>query len=165
MSRAQKLTEVINCLEMIGLQEPGVQHIVKGGNIYDLNTAGDIDYGAFCVTQRTHEVRDGWVTFRFYLFIVDKLFEDGSNKMAVQSQSISSLVDILRKFDGDSKVSFDGVPDWYLNDEYEYEATMEIHPFTQRFASECAGAYCDFDISFKIDSTCSTDPIEYDKIR
>lgn len=133
------LKEIKKYVEGIASRQHNINTVVKSGNIYDLNTLGNVEYGAFCMTQQQHTETDGWRTYNFYLFVVDRLLADGTNKIAVQSNAIEVLSNIVRTLKN--------------NDEFELTGTINYQTFTQRFASECAGAYCSISIDTPI-STC-----------
>lgn len=136
------LKEIKMLIEGIAEKQPNINTVVKSGDIYDLNTKGDVKYCAFCLTQQVHTEYDGFRTYNFYLFVVDRLLSDGKNKIAVQSAAIESLSNIINT----------------LRNQYDIEinSTITYQTFTQRFASECAGAYCSLAISVPV-SECETD--------
>ena len=130
------LFELITYINSLADNQHNVNTIVKSGNIYDLNTAGDIEYGAFCITQQPHNEVEGWRTYSFYLFMVDRLLADKSNKIEIQSAAIDTLSNIINILKN--------------NDELEVSDNVTYHTFTQRFSSECGGAYCLVNISVPI---------------
>lgn len=130
------LQEIKTYIEGIAAKQPNIHTIVKTGDIYDLNTLGDVKYGAFCCTQQPHQEENGWRTYRFYLFVVDRLLADKSNKIEVQSNAIEVLSNVVNTIKN--------------NDELELTDVITYTTFTQRFASECAGAYCMVSIDMPI---------------
>ena len=136
------LLQIITYINGLADAQPNINTIVKSGNIYDLNTAGDVEYGAFCLTQQPHNDTDGWRTYSFYLFVVDRLLADKSNKIEIQSAAMDALSNIINVLKN--------------NDELEISENVTYHTFTQRFASECAGCYALINISVPI-SDCSED--------
>ena len=127
-------------IEGIAEQQPNINTVVKSGDIYDLNTDGTIKYSAFCLTQQIHTEVDGFRTYNFYMFYVDRLLSDGRNKIAVQSAAIETLSNIINTL----KQTF----------EIEVGENINYQVFTQRFASECAGAYTSVSITVPI-SNCA----------
>lgn len=134
------LKEVIEGLNSIALSQPDVNDYVKSGNIYDINEQRNIKYSVFCVTQGTHSYNftNGYNTFNFILYYVDRLQSDGDNKVEVQSTAIETLKNIIREF----------------MKEYDVEIeTASFEVFTESFSSLCAGAYTTVSI-FVDDENC-----------
>ena len=136
------LKEIKILIEEIADKQPNINTVVKSGDIYDLNTDGSIKYSAFCATQQPHTEIDGFRTYNFYLFYVDRLLSNGQNKIAVQSSAIEVLSNIINTLKG-----------YY---EIEINNTITYQTFTQRFASECAGAYTSVAITVPI-TECATE--------
>lgn len=136
------LKEIKVLIESIAEKQPNINTIVKSGDIYELNESGNIKYGAFCATQQPHTEQGGFRNYNFYLFVVDRLVSTSTNKIAVQSNAIEVLSNIVNTLKN--------------NDELEIENTITYTTFTQRFASECAGAYCYVSISVPLNN-CFTD--------
>lgn len=130
------LNETIKYINDVAAKQPNINHIIESGNIYDLNTDGKINYSAFCLTQQPHTEVEGFRTYNFYFFYVDRLLTDNSNKIAVQSAAIETLSNIINTLRGNF--------DLEINDNINYQT------FTQRFASECAGAYTSVSITVPI---------------
>ena len=141
------LFEIKKLIERIADKQPNIHTIIKSGDIYELNTLGDVQYSAFCLTQQPHTEEDGFRTYNFYFFYVDRLLSNGKNKIAVQSTAIEVLSNIINT----------------LKEEEDLDITNMItyNTFTQRFSSECAGAYCYVSITVPI-SLCATDYYEQD---
>lgn len=123
-------------IEGIAAKQANIHTVVKSGDIYDLNTLGDVQYGAFCMTQMPHTETDQFRTYHFYLFVVDRLLADKTNKVLIQSNAIEVLSNIIREV--------------RANDELDVNETINYTTFTQRFSSECAGAYCTLSITVPI---------------
>lgn len=136
------LKEIIYEMEMIASKQPAINHIVKSGDIYDLNSDNDVRYGAFCVTQQQHTEVEGFVNFVFYLYYVDRLTSDKSNKVDIQSHGISTLSNIIRVLEN--------------NNDLEHSDII-YQPFVQRFASDCAGVYATVTITIPIEEMCGED--------
>lgn len=121
-----KLYEIINTLQQISSAQPSVNNVFEG-DVYQLNELKDIKYGAIVITQGTHRSANAFRYFRFTIFYVDRLTEDRSNKVLIQSTALDTLANIILAMD---EMGFD------FN-------SVNYHPFTQRFEAECAGAYAD----------------------
>lgn len=134
------LKEVILTINRIADSQPNVNTIIKSGDIYDLNTLGDVKYAAFCASQQPHTQDEGFITYNFYLYYVDRLLSDASNKIDIQSTGIQVLSNIMRTL------------------EYELDADFSnvvYQTFTQSFESLCAGAYVSVGITVPIESLCA----------
>lgn len=131
------LFEVFNVINKVAVQQPNINTIVNTGNIFDLNTENwQIKYGAFCVQQEEH-IQDGdFITYSFNLFFVDRLTDDRRNKLMIQSNAITTLMNIVN-----------GLRDIEILDT---DANITYQVFTERFAAECAGAYCRINITSDI---------------
>ena len=130
------LKEIIQELEEIATRQPNIHHIVKSGDIYDLNDT-DIPYAAFCATQQTHTENEGFRTYNLNLFYVDRLRDEQNDKIDIQSHSIEILDNILNTF---------------LENNYDVEITNRTFTtFTQKFLSLCAGAYVTISLSVPVD--------------
>lgn len=136
------LVEVINLLNYIAKNQPNVNGIVDSCDVYDLNKEEyQQKYAAFCVQQNTHQVSEDFTTFSFTMFYVDRLTDDKSNKIEIQSTAVeffsNFIKTVMQKFDS---LDF---------------SNGEVHPFTERFSAECAGAYMDCKVTTKNQSICA----------
>lgn len=136
------LKQIKELIEGIAEKQPNINTVVNSGDIYELNTDGNIKYRAFCLTQQVHTEVEGFRTYNFYMFVVDRLLSNGKNKIAVQSAAIETLSNIINTLRQTFEIE--------INDNINYQV------FTQRFASECAGAYTSVSITVPITS-CATD--------
>lgn len=136
------LKQIKELIEGIAEKQPNINTVVNSGDIYELNTEGNIKYRAFCLTQQVHTEVEGFRTYNFYMFVVDRLLSNGKNKIAVQSAAIETLSNIINTLRQTFEIE--------INDNINYQV------FTQRFASECAGAYTSVSITVPITS-CATD--------
>lgn len=136
------LKEIIANIEGVAGKQPNINTIVRSGDIYDLNSENNIRYSAFCATQQQHTEIGDFMNYAFYLYYVDRLTSDGSNKVDIQSHGISTLSNIIRTLKN--------------NDEYEI-GDVVYQPFTQRFESDCAGVYATITISVPLEFICGED--------
>lgn len=132
------LLDVIKKLEEVAINQPQVREIVPN-DVYKLNERADASYGVFAWTQGQHvgNVNAGTTTFVFNLFYIDRLTNDKKNKTEIQSVGIQVLNNILQCF-----AQFITVGD------------LLFQPFTERFADECAGAYCTVSLTVPNDTIC-----------
>ena len=137
------LQQVIKAFEVVASQQPSVNMIVQN-DIFRLNSKSDAKYGVFGWTQGQHSASadSSWFTYSFTFFFVDRLKNDMSNQIEVQSVGIQTLDNILRKLD---ELGF------YINSSYSFQ------PFNQRFLDECAGVFCNVSLQVPVTSLCSED--------
>ena len=135
------LFDIIRNLQAIAAQEPSVRS-VSDGDIYDcLNAAVDIKYGVFHITQDTHTTNGDLDVWGLNLFYIDRLLDNGENRLSIQSAGITILENVLRNF-------ADTFGAEYLNN-------IVYTPFTQRFKDNCAGVFCKISISTVMDNLCA----------
>lgn len=135
------LLNVINELKNTALTHPNIR-MAKDGNVYDImNTDPSIRYGAFVVTQNVHRQDEQFDHYGLTLFFIDKLQDNmESNRLQIQSFGKQVLGNIIHTF----------------CDEYDIDIpTITYHPFTQKFADECAGQYAQIELEIPIDILCA----------
>ena len=134
------LKQVIDKFNEIALKQPTISTIIPGGDIYELNKDRNVKYGVFCATQGTHtaDLDNGNTTYNFFLYYVDRLKSDESNKIEIQSTALETLKNILHTFiqETDSELS-----------------KCDFQVFTESFAAVCAGAYATISIIVE-DNNC-----------
>ena len=125
------LAQLINLVERVAKQQPSINMIVQN-DVYRINSAPTLKYGVFPWTQGQHSASiNGMTSFSFSLFYVDRLKEDASNQIEIQSVGCETIGNILRA----------------LN---EYDVEVEqytLQTFSQRFTDECAGVFCNVTLS------------------
>ena len=121
--------------------QPNVCTVVRN-DIFRLNAAPAVKYGAFAWLQNEHTTSEesGLITYNFTFFHVDRLTEDRGNEVAVQSQAIETLENILRT-----------LPDYGL-----FPSSYSFRCFNQRFSDECAGAFCNVALDAEKDTLCAS---------
>lgn len=137
------LQQVIKAFEVIASQQPSVNMIVQN-DIFRLNSKSDARYGVFGWTQGQHSTSadSSMFTYSFVFFYVDRLKNDRSNEIEVQSVGIQTLDNILRKLE-----DFD----IFVSSSYSFQT------FNQRFLDECAGVFCNVSLQVPVTSLCSED--------
>lgn len=133
------LAQFIERLKGVALAQPSVRTVVEN-DVFRLNAMPSVDYGVFAFTQGQHraDMDREIITYVFSLFYVDRLTEDATNEVEVQSVGITTLTNIIHTIADDF-----GVASWTIN------------TFNQRFADLCAGAYATVGIDVPFDFTCS----------
>ena len=125
------LSQLIQTIERVASMQPSINMIVQQ-DVFRINSAPSLKYGVFAWTQSQHSGSiNGMQTYSFSLFYVDRLKEDLSNQIEIQSVGCETIGNILRALD-----------------EYDVEVgNYTIQTFNQRFTDECAGVFCNVTLS------------------
>jgi len=144
------LQQVIKAFEVVASQQPSVNMIVQN-DIFRLNSKSDARYGVFGWTQGQHSTSadSSMFTYSFTFFYVDRLKNDRSNEIEVQSVGIQTLDNVLRKLDDIGM---------FVNSSYSFQT------FNQRFLDECAGVFCNVSLQVPVSSMCSESFADYLKM-
>lgn len=134
------LYTVIETIKMLALKHPNINSAYEG-NIYDIMNANPGQkYASVVLTQQQHTQDDIYEHYNFNIFYVDRLvgnMED--NRLQIQSTGKNMLSNIIKAF----------------CEEFDAECdTINFHTFTERFADECAGAYCTITIDMVKEINC-----------
>lgn len=134
------LVELIKTMEVVASHQPSVNMVVEN-DIFRLNAKSDARYGVFAFTQGQHtaSVGSSLITYAFTLFYVDRLTNDRSNQIEIQSVGIQTLDNIIRRLD-DIGISAD--------------TGYTFQVFNQRFLDECAGVFCNVSLTVPAGSLC-----------
>jgi len=134
------LLETINAMEVIASKQPSIKMVVEN-DIFRLNAKADARYGVFAFTQGQHttSVDSNLITYAFTLFYVDRLKNNRSNQMEIQSVGIQTLDNIIRSLD-----------EMGISAENDYSFQV----FNQKFVDECAGVFCNVNLSVPVGSVC-----------
>ena len=135
-----KLYDIVQEILATASAQPSVKTSLEG-SVYQLDEAKDVLYGAFVATQGQHTMEDGFIRYNFTLFYVGRLTAAGDNRLLVQSTGVDTLTNIIRSLE---------------NEELGFDCVVNINTFTERFESECAGAYAQLSFLLPID-----DCVEY----
>lgn len=125
------LAQLIRLIEGIAKEQPSINMIVQQ-DVFRINSAPSLKYGVFAWTQGQHSGSiNGMSTYSFSLFYVDRLQEDLSNQIEIQSVGCETIGNILR-----------------MLDEHDVEVSnYTMQTFNQRFTDECAGVFCNVTLS------------------
>lgn len=120
------------------MQQPSINMIVQN-DVFRINSSPSLKYGVFAWTQGQHSGSiAGMTSFAFSFFYVDRLKEDLSNQVEVQSAGCETIGNILRALE-----------------EYDIEVgNYTMQTFNQRFTDECAGVFCNVTLSVPQVSAC-----------
>lgn len=126
------LYNITNLIKQLASQIPNVGTI-EVGDVYQINAKQDIVYPSIAITQRPHTIshNDEMTTYNFYIFYIDRLTSDDSNRMDVQNAAIEalhSLSDALNDYD------------------VEVANVSTVHTFNERFNSMCSGGYIELSV-------------------
>ena len=135
------LLETIRTMEVIASKQPSVNMVVEN-DIFRLNARADARYGVFAFVQGEHStaIDTNVITYAFTLFYVDRLKNDRSNQIEIQSVGIQTLDNILRTLDEMGICAETG---------YSFQV------FNQRFVDDCAGVMCRVSLSVPLTGVCS----------
>lgn len=135
------LLQTIRTMEAIASRQPSVKMVVEN-DIFRLNARADARYGVFAFVQGEHStaINANEITYAFTLFYVDRLKNDRSNQIEIQSVGIQTLDNILRTLDEA------GI---YAETGYSFQV------FNQRFVDDCAGVMCRVSLSVPLTGICS----------
>ena len=142
------LLELIKTMEVIASHQPSI-HMVVENDIFRLNNKADAKYGVFAFVQGQHStsIDSSVITYTFTLFYVDRLKNDRSNQIEIQSVGIQTLDNIIRQLDNLGIYS---------------EISYSFQVFNQRFLDECAGVFCNVNLSVPVGSLCPEDFADFD---
>ena len=120
------IQEIINILQKIALTQPNVRSVGEG-DIYDtLNAEASTKYAYFFITQNRHQQTEDTDRYSLNIFYIDRLTDDKSNKLQIQSIGKEVLGNVFNTF----------------CEEFDIEVpTIEYQVFTERFSDYCAGVY------------------------
>lgn len=121
------LYQVIKALESVALEQPNIRYVGENDLYEDLNANPNIQYSVFYVTQNTHTSTDEWDYYGLNLFVLDRLKNDKSNELEIESYAKETLDNII------------GVFCERYNAEVVGERTYQV--FTEKFVDSCCGVY------------------------
>ena len=135
------LLETIKAMEVVASKQPSIKMVVQN-DVFRLNNKADARYGVFAFTQGQHtsSVDSNLITYAFTLFYVDRLMNNRSNQMEIQSVGIQTLDNIIRSLD-----------EMGISAENDYSFQV----FNQKFVDECAGVFCNVNLSVPVGSLCA----------
>lgn len=122
-----KYIDIINDFKNVSLNK-GFSFFSK--DVYQINFK-ETSYSVINLFIESVEVYENTQVYNMVIYYIDRLTEDRSNEIQVQSDGILYLMEILNSVDT------------VLN--YPFNMT----PFTESFADNCAGVFCRFNITTK----------------
>lgn len=135
------LLELIKTIEAVASNQPSIKMVVEN-DIFRLNSLADAKYGVFAFVQQQHTTSPDTsvITYSFSLFYIDRLKNDKSNQIEIQSVGIQTLDNIIRALDDMGIYT---------------EQTYSFQVFNERFLDECAGVFCNVALSAPVASVCA----------
>lgn len=131
--------EIINTIKNISLNHDFVYEFSEG-DIYEYLNTDEHKYPVVFLTVNDINVSD-YNTLNANLFYVDRLTDDNSNKLDIQSIGISIINSIL----------------YQLETQYN-DVTLQTNQFvtfTEKFSDMCAGVYTTFSIEYSKENNCN----------
>lgn len=109
----------------------------KTGDVYVLLNSLHIKYPIFVSALNYIRYQDNLIEAHMSFYMVYRLENDSSNLFEAQDNAFKVIRNVIR----------------HLIDEYELDGieTIEIHPFTQKFADVNCGAYADVVVYLPMD--------------
>lgn len=135
-------------IEWVASKQPSVNYIIEN-DVFRLNSVADAKYGVFAWVQGQHTTSadSAEIRYSFTFFYVDRLKNDRSNQIEIQSVGTQTLNNIIRALDGY------GV---YCDNEFTFQV------FNERFADECAGVWCNVILSVPVTGVCPEYFMDFD---
>ena len=122
------LAQTIQYITNVAKEHPLVKTVIEG-DVYQLNSL-EVKYGVFCITQPMNNVikEDNIMKYTFTIFYVDRLTEDESNKLVIQTDGINTIHEVFNYI----KTNAENV---------DVSIPITFTTFTEKFADKCGGAY------------------------
>lgn len=98
------------------------------GSIYEINSNTNTKYAVFAIEDIDVTKQNNTLLYNCYLYVVDRVMNDESNTIAVQTMAVNTLQEIINYIEGYSQ-------------SLEVYGSYIITPIRQKFSDECAGAY------------------------
>lgn len=140
------LYDLIRAIERIAAEQPSVNMIVEN-DMFKLENEPSAKYGVFGFRQVEHtaSIDSAMVQYGFEFYYADRLTDDRSNQVEVQSVGLQTLDNIVRRLAEEEDV---------VIEECRYT------PFRQKFVDVCSGQICALTIGAVRDGMCA---VESDK--
>lgn len=136
------LSELVKYIEKIALAHPLVKSFYEG-SVYEHLNSKEVKYGAFVLTQPDFNgvVKDDNVKkYTFQATYIDRLNEDESNKLNIQTDGINTIMEIFNYISTNSQSC-------------DVETPITFTTFTQKFADKCGGSFANITIEIDDDET------------
>ena len=126
-----KYKELVKIIKDVSLALPDVNSFYTG-DVYEINADQSVKYASVVLTNQEHQFdnNNDKFNYNFVLFFIDRLLDDESNRIDVQTAGISALKNIVTALE-------------------DYGIIIDSFRFTlfkERFNDICSGAYATFTI-------------------
>lgn len=129
------LYNIIERLKHIASKQPNIRTVFEGSVYENLNANPSIKYSVFGITQTNHREDENFAYYNFSFFYIDRLVDNlETNRLQIQSIGQQVLSNIITIFCD--------------NYDAEFMDNITYYPFTEKFADECSGVYCN--VSFQV---------------
>lgn len=136
------LYKIINTFKHISLEHPLVHRFAEGDVYTNLNEDKEKKYPVINLDIDNITVGNNFQTVTGNLFYIDRLLDDESNRVEVQSAGMRTLQSIINK----------------IVEEMPWNWTSQTYnPFTEKFADLCAGVYVTFTMEVPVEEICADD--------
>ena len=136
------LYKIINTFKHISLEHPLVHRFAEGDVYANLNEDKEKKYPVINLDIDNITVGANFQTVTGNLFYIDRLLDDESNRVEVQSAGMRTLQSIINK----------------IVEEMPWNWTSQTYnPFTEKFADLCAGVYVTFTMEVPAEEICADD--------
>ena len=119
------LYQIIKTLQGIALEQPNIRQTGENRLYDDLNGNPEVRYGVFYITQGAHQSNEEWDLYNLNCFYIDRLTDDKSNELLIESTAKQVLDNIIDTFCDKYGAEVSGIR--------RYQA------FTEHFKDEAAG--------------------------
>ena len=143
------LAQTIQYITNVAKEHPLVKTVIEG-DVYQLNSL-EVKYGVFCITQPMNNVakEDNIMKYTFTIFYVDRLNEDESNKLVIQTDGINTIHEVFNYIKTNSQTADINIP-------------ITFTTYTEKFADKCGGAYAN--VTVEIDDETGDCDFYYEDI-
>lgn len=133
------LFDTIDILKKMCLEQPDVRMALDGDVFENLNSNPSVRYACVNMTQTSHSEEDGFDRYGLSIFYIDRLTDDRQNRLQIQSAGKEILQNVID----------------YFCDEFDADRTvLTFTPFTQKFKDECAGVWCNVELTIGRQYSC-----------
>ena len=130
--------QLINAIEVLAVKHNLVSSFVEGDNVFEVNSSDNL-YPVVYLTSKPHQLGHPTSTYNFYIYYVDRLLEDKSNRLYIQNSGMKAINDLIL--------------DIIELDKTDCTYPISINTFTEKFTDECAGVWAEISIETYNDMT------------